>query len=126
MHLETFLIIKHGKHLCSIYSSGPFHIHPVSSHIFVFPSRDKEVNSLVGVQHLSCSLCSGDGSQFVSVVARVECRAGPAGLLPLSFCCQNVTHLAIEVWEGGQSIKYQVLDPFDCVPKRSMSEIRLF
>ena len=89
----------------------------LSSEGFVLPSCDEEVNGLVGVQHLSGSLCSGDGGQFVGIVAGVEGSAGPAGLLPPTPCCQHVTHLAVEVGEGGQTIEYQVLDPLDGVPE---------
>ena len=52
----------------------------------------------------------------MGIIAGVEGSTGPAGLLPLTPCCQHVTDLTVEVGEGGQSIKYQVLDPFDGVP----------
>lgn len=84
---------------------------------FVLCSGDEKVDLLVGVQHLSGSLSSGDSSQFVGVEPGVEGGAGPAGLLPLTSCRQHVAHLAVEVGEGGQPVKYQVLDPFDGVSK---------
>lgn len=74
------------------------------------------------MQHLSGPLRSGDSSQFVGVVTGVEGGAGPAGLLPLTSCCQHVTHLAVEVGEGGQSVEYQVMDPFDGVPEQKKSK----
>lgn len=108
--------------------SGPSSIRPPPSGSFIFPSCNKEVNSLVGVQHLSGSLCSCDCSQLVGIVTRVQGSAGPAGLLRSTARCEHVTHLAVEMRERGQSIKYQVLDPFDGVPKekkRGRSEFLL-
>lgn len=52
----------------------------------------------------------------MGVVAGVDGRAGPAGLLPPRPRRQHVAHLAVEVGEGRQSIKEQVPDAFDGVP----------
>lgn len=92
------------------------------SQSIIFPPGNKEVNSLVRVQHLSGSLSSGDGSQYVSVVARIKGSACPAGLLPLTPGLQHVTHLAVEMGEGGQSVKYQVPDSFDGIPETKKDE----
>lgn len=79
-------------------------------------SRHKKVNCLVGAEHLSGPLCSGDGGQLLGVVARVEGSASPAGRLPLAPRRQHVAHLAVKVRVGGQPIENQVLDAFDGVP----------
>lgn len=64
-------------------------------------SRHEKVNCLVGVEHLSGPLRSGDGGQLLGVVARVKGSASPAGRLPLRPRCQHVAHLAVKVGVGG-------------------------
>lgn len=112
---ESGMILTVHKSSSSLTPSGGF----------VFCSGDEKVDLLIGVQHLSGSLRSGDGGQFVGVEPGVEGGAGPAGLLPLTSRRQHVTHLAVEAGEGGQPVKYQVLDPFDGVPERDKNKIVL-
>lgn len=53
----------------------------------------------------------------MGIVAGVDGGAGPAGFFPLAPRCQHVAYLAVEVREGWQSVKDQVPDPLDGVPK---------
>lgn len=67
----------------------------------ILSPRHKQVNCLVGVEHLSGPLRSRDGGQLLGVVARVKGSASPAGRLPLTLGCQHVAHLAVKVGVGG-------------------------
>lgn len=98
-------------------SSNSFHW-PAHSEGFIFPSCNKEVKALAGVQHLSGSLGTSDGSQFVAVKARVQGHARPTCFLPLSPRCEHVAHLAVEMRVGGKAVEYQILNPFDGVPEQ--------